>query len=70
MKLLRTVLFTVGLVLLAAGYAASQVSYLNGTFQDYAGRVDSGPVRVLALLYLACCVALPWVGGPSETPNP
>ena len=66
MKLIRTIVFTVSLVLLGAGYTASQIAYHGGSFQDYAARVDCTPVRVLAMLLLVCCVVFPLVGKPSE----
>jgi len=66
MKLIRTIVFTVSLVLLGAGYAASQVAFGNGTFQDYAAKVDSAPVRLIALLLLALCLVFPFIGKPSE----
>ena len=69
MKLIRTIVFTVSLVLLGAGYAASQNAYLNRSFEEYAARVDCGPVRALALVLLACCVVFPLIGKPSEATN-
>ncbi|HLK13911.1 MAG TPA: hypothetical protein VKT78_03825 [Fimbriimonadaceae bacterium] len=62
MKLIRMIVFTVSLVLLGVGYAASQISYRDGSYQEYAARVDSPPVRLAALGLLGCCVFLPFLG--------
>ena len=58
MRTLRTALTAAALCLLCAGYAASQIAYFQGTFMDYAARVDSEPVQRLALLLLLAAVVL------------
>lgn len=69
MKLIRTIVFTVSLVLLGAGYAVSQIRYLNGSYEEYAAQIDCRPVQILALALLVCCVVLPLIGTPSEAAN-
>ncbi|MHB8636351.1 MAG: hypothetical protein ACYC96_07755 [Fimbriimonadaceae bacterium] len=66
MKVIRNTVFTLSLVLLSAGYAASQVAYDAGAFQRYAARVDCTPVRAVALILLACCVIFPLLDSPRE----
>lgn len=68
MKLARTVLFAVSLLILVAGYIASQVAYFGGidAFRDYGAKVDSAPVRVSALLLLSMCIAIPFLDHKSE----
>ena len=58
MRTLRTALTAAALILLCAGYGASQVSYFLDTYADYAARVDSPPVQNLALLLLLSAVIL------------
>jgi len=66
MKLIRTIVFTVSLVLLGAGYAVSQIRYLNGSHEEYAAQIDCVPVRMLTLALLVCCVVFPLLGKPNE----
>lgn len=57
MRTLRLFLSGTSVVLLVAGYCASQVVALDGTAQEYAQRVDQAPIRYLALvLLIAACV--------------
>ena len=60
MKILRLALSGTSVVLLVAGYVASQVAAMNGTAPDYAQKVDQAPIRSLALIFLvaACVLAL------------
>ena len=66
MKLIRTIVFTDSLVLLGAGYGASQLAYDSSAVQAYAAQIDCAPVRIAALLLLVCCVVFPLIGKSSE----
>jgi hypothetical protein len=62
MKLLRFMLSTLSVLLLLAGYLASQYEYL--ILRDpsgYAMRVDSPAIRNLALLLLVSAIVLSFV---------
>jgi succinate dehydrogenase hydrophobic anchor subunit len=67
MKTLRVVLSAVSVILLLAGYLASQYTALNGTASDYASKVDQPPVRLLALLLLVAAVVLAFIPEREET---
>lgn len=68
MRSLRTALTVAALVLLSAGYAASQIAYFQGQFIEYAARVDSPPVRALSGLILLAAVVLAWIPDRDEEP--
>ncbi len=75
MRTLRTALTAAALCLLCLGYAASQIAYFQGTFVDYAAKVDSPPVQRLALLFLLAAVVLAFIkdhekDNTSEASNP
>lgn len=61
MKTVRSALALVICLLLALGYAASQWAFFHGQAADYAKRVDTPPVRLLALALLIGCVVLTFV---------
>jgi len=58
MKRIRLLLAAISAVLLAAGYAASQLAYFQGTPDTYAAKVDQGPVIGLTLLLFLVAVVL------------
>lgn len=58
MKTLRDAVSVIGLLLLAAGYAASQNAAFDGTIAEYSARVDSPVVQRLALVFFLVLVAL------------
>jgi uncharacterized protein HemY len=59
MNTLRIALSTITVVLLLAGYIASQFIYLSqGDVSAYAARVDQPPIRALAALLLIAAVVL------------
>jgi hypothetical protein len=66
MRSLRTAFTAAALSLLCAGYAASQITYFQGAFADYADRVDSAPVQRLAGFMLLAAIALAFVRDKSE----
>jgi len=63
MNKLRTLLAVIVLVLLTAGYGASQFAYMQGaeSAQEYAKRVDSPAISHLALLLFLAIVILGFV---------
>ena len=66
MRTLRTALTAAALCLLCAGYASSQIAYFQGTFADYAAKVDSAPIQRLALLFLIAAVVLTFIKDRDE----
>lgn len=58
MSTLRNALAASVMVLLGAGYAASQWAFFTGQSARYAEQVDSTPIRILALLILGLAIAL------------
>lgn len=69
MRSLRTALTVAALVLLSAGYAASQIAYFQGRFIEYAARVDTPPVWALSGLLLLVAVVLTFVPDRDEEPH-
>jgi len=69
MRTLRTALTAAALCLLCAGYAASQIAYFQGTFAEYAARVDSQPVQRLALLFLTAAIVLAFIKDREDSPS-
>jgi hypothetical protein len=61
MKLARTVLSAIALLLLGAGYVASQASVLTGSQLSYHAKVDQPPIRMLAMLLLVAAVVLAFI---------
>ena len=61
MTKVRTVLSILVIVLLGVGYAGSQFSVFRGNASDYAAKIDSPPVKLLALLILLASVVLAFV---------
>ena len=61
MKLARMVLVLVASLLLGGGFVASQMASLNGDSLAYVQRMDSAPIRYLALLLLVSAVGLSFV---------
>lgn len=53
----RTFLAVLVLLLLTAGYAASQYAYFSGTIVDYSKRIDTPPISHLALVVFLAIVA-------------
>lgn len=66
MKALRFALSAFVVVGLVAGYLASQVAYFRGQAPDYAARVDSPQVAMLALVLLGAAVVLSLVKDREE----
>ncbi len=58
MKSLRLALSVLIIILLAAGYAGSQMATLNGTAADWAQKVDRPPVVTLALVLFLVAIVL------------
>ena len=67
MRTLRTALTAAALCLLCAGYAASQIAYFQGTFMEYAAKVDTPPIQRLALLLLIAAVILALIEDRNES---
>lgn len=61
MKLLRTVVASVGLLLMGLGYGASQSAFFGGTTAAYTTRIDQSMVPYLSLALLASAVALAFI---------
>lgn len=61
MKRIRLVLAAISALLLAAGYAASQLAYFNGTADAYAAKVDQGPIIGLSLVLFLVAIVLGFV---------
>lgn len=61
MRTLRTALTAAALLLICAGYAASQITYFQGAFADYASRVDSAPIQRLAGVLLLLAIVLAFI---------
>lgn len=61
MKTVRYALSVLTVLLLAAGYGASQFAFFGGETAAYAQRVDQPPVRMLSLILLLAAVALAFV---------
>jgi hypothetical protein len=69
MKTIRLGVAAITMLLLAAGYAASQRAVLAGDPQRYAAEVDTPTVKWLALGWLVLVVALAFVPArEAETP--
>jgi hypothetical protein len=69
MKTIRLGVAAITMLLLAAGYAASQQAVLAGDPQRYAAEVDTPVVKWLALGWLVLVVALAFVPArEAETP--
>lgn len=64
MKILRTTLAIVTVLLIVVGYAASQVAALNGWAAQYAEKVDSPSISHLALVLLLGIVVLGFIREP------
>jgi hypothetical protein len=58
MKTLRTALTAAALLLLCAGYAASQIAYFQGRFAEYSAKVDTPSIQHLALAFLIAAIVL------------
>jgi hypothetical protein len=56
MNAIRFALTTLSLILLTAGYAASQWAFFWGDPASHSARMDQGPVRVLALVVLGAAI--------------
>ena len=67
MKKVRLLLAGITTTLLAAGYLASQVAYVNGTAAEYAAKVDQPPIVLLSLVLFLAAVASLFFRGPQET---
>lgn len=67
MKTLRDAVSVIGLLLLAAGYAASQRAAFDGTIGEYSARVDEPAIQRLALVLFVVLLALAFV---RERPTP
>jgi hypothetical protein len=55
-KFLRLALSAISIGLLLAGYLASQIAAMEGSFATYAQRVDEAPIRTLALIILLAAI--------------
>ncbi len=55
-RMLRIALSVATVVLLFGGYLASMFASTQGTFASYAEKVDSAPIRTLALIVLVAAV--------------
>jgi len=69
MTKVRLLVAGVTTLLLASGYIASQVAYLNGSAPEYAARVDSPPVVMLSLVLFLTMLALFFIPDREE-PKP
>ena len=61
MKTVRTALTAAALLLLCAGYAASQIALFEGRAADSAARVDVPPVWNLSGLFLVLAIVLAFI---------
>jgi len=68
MKTVRLALSVLSVLLLLAGYLASQAAALDGTAADYAQKVDAAPIRILALVFLVAAIVLSFVREGEESP--
>ncbi len=73
MSLVRTVTFFAATALLGGGHLASQAAFLKsldhasaGATAEYAARIDSASVSLLALAILVVCVLSAFVGSKPE----
>lgn len=55
--------------LIAVGYLASQVAFFQGSSAEYAARVDSPPIVMLAMVVLLAVIALFFIPDREE-PKP
>jgi hypothetical protein len=67
MKTVRVVLSAISVLLLLAGYLASQWASLSGSAASYAEKVDQPPIRMLALLLLVAAIVLAFVPAREDT---
>ena len=67
MKKVRMLVAVVAMVLLAAGYLASQFSYFQGTASEYAAKVDTQPVVMLSLIVFLVALVLFFIPDREET---
>ncbi len=58
MKLARLLVFSVGTLLMAVGYAVSQMRFFSGTTGEYIAQLDASPVPMLSLVLLVAAVIL------------
>lgn len=68
MAFVRTAVALITLVLLAGGYAASQLAFFNASTAQYIAALDASPVPMLSLGLLVTLVILAFV--KDETPLP
>lgn len=58
MKTIRLGISCLGLLLLAGGYAASQMAYWQGRAADFARQIDTPPVVALSAIVLIASLLL------------
>ena len=66
MKTLRSALTAAALVLLCAGYAASQIAYFQVTFPEYTAKIDTPPIQHLAGVFLLAAIVLALIPDRSD----
>ncbi len=69
MSKIRLLIAGITAALLAAGYLASQLAFMNGTAPDYAAKVDQPPIVLLSLVLFLAAVALCFIRDKQETPD-
>jgi hypothetical protein len=66
MKTVRFAFSAVALLLLAGGYAASQLAYFRGEWSEYAHKVDQPAVVFVALAVFLIALGLAFVPSDEE----
>jgi hypothetical protein len=69
MKKVRMLVAGVAMLLITAGYLASQFAYFQGTAAEYASKVDSPPVVMLSLVIFVTALVL-FLVPDREEPKP
>ena len=66
MRLIRAIVIVAATLLLAGGYVSSQMAFVASRHQEYAAKMDSPAIRIVALLILIACIVLVIVRDPAE----
>jgi H+/Cl- antiporter ClcA len=64
--LVRIAASVISVILLLAGYLASQLAALQNTYPAYTQQVDQAPIRWLALLFLFAAIVSCFVPDPDK----
>lgn len=69
MNLLRAIILLAATVLMAGGYAGSQLAFWNQRAADYHQRIDQPQIAMLALLIMVAAIAVSFVRDEAQPPG-